>query len=270
MSSLTPNLVKTLPLLMLSNEISFGISRLRLVRLENARYSTTILQNAELKLPKYPMPAFMRFRMKEDQSVVAASPTLSITQVSTILGKRWRELSEAEKQIYQAEASNDLVKYKSEMAKIESDPELKDQLQQIKEEKKTAREEKSQKKLRKKYLKALQEKRQLESDLDRPKHKTNAFNIFASQKLTTGMTLPQTQRQEEFSKLTKLWSSLNPEEKEVYLQMVRKLSDKYKNDLKQWKLKLSNDQIDDIKNANEKITSIRKMIKNKGSVQNGI
>jgi len=84
------------------------------------------------------------------------------------------------------------------------------------------------------------------------------------------MTLPQTQRQEEFSKLTKLWSSLNPEEKEVYLQMVRKLSDKYKNDLKQWKSKLSNDQIDDIKNANEKITSIRKMIKNKGSVQNGI
>ena len=264
MSSLTPNLVKTLPLLMLSNDISFGISRLRLVRLEKARYSTTILQNAELKLPKYPMPAFMRFRMKEDQSVVAASPTLSITQVSTILGKRWRELSEAEKQIYQAEASNDLVKYKSEMAKIESDPELKDQLQQIKEEKKTSKEERSLQKLRKQYRKALQVRRQLESDLDRPKHKTNAFNIFASQKLT-GLTLSYTQRTEEFSKLTKLWSSLKPEEKEVYIQMVRKLSEKHANDIKQWKLKLSNDQIDDIKNADEKINSIRKKIKSKMS-----
>ena len=262
MSSLTPNLVKTLPLLMFSNEISLGISRLRLVGLQNASYSTTILQNAKLKLPKYPIPAFMRFRMKEAPCIVAASPTLSITQVGSILGTRWHELSEAEKQIYHAEFSNDMVKYKSEIAKIESDPELKDQLQHIKEEK-------SQKKLMKQYRKALQERRQLQIDLDRPKHSTNAFNIFVSQKLT-GMTLSPTQRSEEFSKLTRLWSSLKPEEKEIYIQKVRKLSEKYENDMKQWKLRLSNDQIDDIKSADKKITSIRKMIKNKNSLQNGI
>ena len=262
MSSLTPNLVKTLPLLMFSNEISFGIARLRLVGLENARYSTTILQNAELKLPKYPMTAFMRFTMKEAPCVVAASPTLSITQVGSILGKRWHELSEAEKQVYHAEFSNDMVKYKSEIAKIESDPELKDQLQHIKEEK-------SQKKLMKQYRKALQERRQLQIDLDRPKHSTNSFNIFVSQKLT-GMTSSKTQQSEEFSKLTKLWSSLKPEEKEIYIQKVRKLSEKHASDMKQWKLRLSNDQIDDIKNADKKVASIRKMIKNKNSVQNGI
>ena len=262
MSSLTPNLVKTLPLLMLSNDISFGISRLRLVRLEKARYSTTILQNAELKLPKYPMRPYMRYNIKEYPSVTAANPKLTVSQIASIMGQRWRELDEVEKQIYQAEFSNDMVKYKSEIAKIESDPELKEQLEQIKEEK-------SQKKLRKQYRKALQEKRQLQSDLDEPKHSTNSCNIYISQKLS-GMSLSPTQRIEEFSKLTKLWSSLKPEEKEVYIQMERKLSEKYANDRKQWKLKLSNDQIDDIKNANEKITSIRKMMKNKKSVQNGI
>ena len=269
MSSLTPNLVKTLPLLMLSNDISFGISRLRLVRLEKARYSTTILQNAELKLPKYPAPAYMRYNMKEYPSVAAANPKLTVSQIASIMGQRWRELDEVEKQIYQAEFSNDMVKYKSEIAKIESDPELKDQLEQIKEEKKTSKEERSLQKLRKQYRKALKEKRQLQSDLDEPKHSTNSCNIYISQKLS-GMSLSPTQRIEEFSKLTKLWSSLKPEEKEVYIQMVRKLSEKHANDIKQWKLKLSNDQIDDIKNANEKITSIRKMMKNKKSVQNGI
>ena len=84
------------------------------------------------------------------------------------------------------------------------------------------------------------------------------------------MILSQTQRSEEFSKLTKLWSSLKPEEKEIYIQKVRKLSEKYANDMKQWKLRLSNDQIDDIKSADKKITSIRKMIKNKNSLQNRI
>ena len=264
MSSLTPNLVKTLPLLMLSNDISFGISRLRLVKLEKARYSTTILQNAEFKLPKYPTPAYLRHHMKEYPSVTAANPKLTVGQIGSIIGQRWRELDEVEKQIYHAEFSNDMVKYKSEIAKIESDPELKDQLEQIKEEK-------SQKKLRKQYQKALQEKRQLQIDLDRPKHHTNPFNIYASQKRSSmSLGLSHTQNLEEFSKLIKLWRSLKPEEKEVYIQMVRKLSEKYANDMKQWKLKLSNDQIDDIKNANEKITSIRKMMKNEKSVQNGI
>ena len=77
----------------------------------------------------------MRYSMKEYPSVTAANPKLPVSQIASIIGQRWRELGEAEKQIYHKERSNDMAKYKSEMAKIESDPGSKDQLQQIKEEK---------------------------------------------------------------------------------------------------------------------------------------
>ena len=256
MSSLTPTFVKTLPLVMLSNDISFGTSRLRLVRLEKARYSTTILQNAELKLPKYPMRPYMRYNIKEYPSVTAANPKLPVVQIASIIGQRWRELGEVEKQIYHKERSNDMAKYKTEMAEIESDPELKDQLQQIKEEK-------SKKSLEKRYRKAIKERKELLSDLDRPKRPLTAFNIFASQKLIGSKYKTQL---EKFSELSELWTGLKAEEKEVYAQMAQTLKEKYDNDLEKWKLKMhSNDQLDNIEDAHKKISSIRKKIKSRKS-----
>ena len=256
MSSLTPQLVKTLQLLMLSNKMSIGISQLHLVSFNKAKFSTTRMQNTELKLPKVPLTAYMRYSMKEYPSVTAANPKLPVSQIASIIGQRWRELGEAEKQIYHKERSNDMAKYKSEMAKIESDPGSKDQLQQIKEEK-------SKKNLEKRYRKALKERKELLSDLDRPKRPLTAFNIFASQKLIGSKYKTQL---EKFSELSELWTGLKAEEKEVYAQMAQTLKEKYDNDLEKWKLKMhSNDQLDNIEDAHKKINSIRKKIKSKMS-----
>jgi len=237
--------------------MSIGISQYHLVSFNKAKFSTTMMQNAELKLPKVPLTAYMRYMMKEYPSVTAANPNLPVSQIASIIGQRWRELGEVEKQIYREERSNDMAKYKSEMAEIESDPGSKDQLQQIKEEK-------SKKSLEKRYRKAIRERKELLSDLDRPKRPLNAFLIFASQKLIGVKSKTQSQK---FSELSELWAGLKPEEKEVFAQMAQKLKEKYDNDLEVWKLKMhSNDQLDNIEDAHKKITSIRKKIKSKISV----
>ena len=256
MSSLSPQLVKTLQLLMLSNKMSIGISQLHLVSFNKATFSTTRKQNKELKLPKVPLTAYMRYSKKEYPSVTAVNPKLPVSQIASIIGQRWRELDEVEKQIYHEERSNDMAKYKSEMAEIESDPGSKDQLQQIKEEK-------SKKNLEKRYRKALKERKELLSDLDRPKRPLTAFNIFASQKLIGSKHKTQL---EKFSELSELWTGLKAEEKEVFVQTAQKLKEKYDNDLEKWKLKMhSNDQLDNIEDAHKKISSIRKKIKSRKS-----
>ena len=256
MSSLTPQLVKTLQLLMLSNKMSIGISQLHLVSFNKAKFSTTRMQNTELKLPKVPLTAYMRYCMKVYPSVTAADPKLPVSQIASIIGQMWRELGEAEKQIYHKERSNDMAKYKSEMAEIESDPGSKDQLQQIKEEK-------SKRNLEKRYRKALKERKELLSDLDRPKRPLTAFNIFASQKLIGSKNKTQL---EKFSELSELWTGLKAEEKEVFAQMAQTLKEKYDDDLEKWKLKMhSNEQLDNVEDAHKKISSIRKKIKSKMS-----
>ena len=254
MSLLTPQLVKALQLLTLSNKMSIGISRLQLISFDKAKFSTTRMQNKELKLPKVPFTAYMRYCIKEYPSVTAANPKLPAIQITSIIGQRWRELGEVEKQIYHKQHSNDMAKYKSEMAEIESDPGSKDQLQQIKQEK-------SKKNLQKRYRRALRERKELLSDLDRPKRPLTAFNIFASQKLIGSKHKTQL---EKFSELSELWTGLKAEEKEVFIQMAKKLKENYDNDLEKWKLKMhSNDQLDNIEVAHKKISSIRKKIKSK-------
>merc|ERR1712083_292882 len=215
---------------------------------------TTMIQNAEIKLPKVPLTAYIRYSMKEYPSVTAANPKLLVSQIASIIGQRWRELDEVEKQIYHEERSNDMEKYRSEMAEIESDPGSKDQLQQIKEEK-------AKKNLEKRYRKAIRERKELLSDLDRPKRPLTAFNIFASQKLIGSKSKTQS---EKFSELSELWAALKAEEKEVFAEMAQKLKEKYDNDIEVWKLKMhSNDQLDNIEDAQKKITFIRKKIKSK-------
>ncbi|CAI2369101.1 unnamed protein product [Moneuplotes crassus] len=56
--------------------------------------------------PKKPLTAFMLYTNKRRSEVMKANPGMKITEISTIIGKEWKELTEEEKNIWK-EKHND-------------------------------------------------------------------------------------------------------------------------------------------------------------------
>lgn len=52
-----------------------------------------------------PVPAYILFYKSKHKEIRAANPDVSITGMAKLVGGQWRGLSEAEKQVYRAEAA---------------------------------------------------------------------------------------------------------------------------------------------------------------------
>lgn len=65
--------------------------------------------------PKKALSAFMFFCNSERSKIRAEQPSLSITEVSKILGERWKELSSDDKKPFEEQAKEDKERYSEEM-----------------------------------------------------------------------------------------------------------------------------------------------------------
>jgi predicted HNH restriction endonuclease len=135
--------------------------------------------------------AYIIFIKKNHSIVSKQNPGLKMTEISSILGKKWKEMSPEEKKQYQDEA--DLVPKKT------------------KADKKVAKDAKATK-----ATKATKVKKS-ETDVKKPKKKLNSYIKFAQQQRTKIVSEnPGIKITEVSKKLGEAWRSLSEEEKAKY------------------------------------------------------
>ncbi|CAM9490493.1 unnamed protein product [Scytosiphon promiscuus] len=70
--------------------------------------------------PKGAMSAFMQFSQQERPVVKAENPDMKITEMSKVLGARWREMDDNDKAPFQKKADKDKARYQKEMEKYKA------------------------------------------------------------------------------------------------------------------------------------------------------
>lgn len=68
--------------------------------------------------PKRGKSAYIFFSQEERLKVMKEQPSLSITEASKVIGARWKELTDADKQPYQEMAAKDKARYEAEKAAL--------------------------------------------------------------------------------------------------------------------------------------------------------
>ena len=66
--------------------------------------------------PKRPLSAYIFYIKRNRPEIALENPNAKITEIAKIMGARWRALSEAEKAPYCAEAADDVIRHKTELA----------------------------------------------------------------------------------------------------------------------------------------------------------
>ncbi|CAM9249195.1 unnamed protein product [Ectocarpus fasciculatus] len=66
--------------------------------------------------PKGASSAFMQFSQKERAVVKEENPDMKVTEISKVLGARWREMDDNDKAPFQKKADKDKARYQKEMA----------------------------------------------------------------------------------------------------------------------------------------------------------
>lgn len=75
------------------------------------------------KAPKRGLSAYMFFANEQRENVRDENPGISFGQCGKLLGKRWKELNEAERTPYEEKAAEDKKRYEDEKAKFNPDAE---------------------------------------------------------------------------------------------------------------------------------------------------
>ena len=211
-------------------------------------FTTPSVNDSQLALPKKPTGAFFLFQEKELPVVKAGNPNLKVTQLATIVGQKWSQLGEAEKQAYQDQYFKSLDEYKKAIASIEADPKLNEQLTKLKQEGSKKRADAA-------LRRAKKAKAALMKDLGRPKLPASSFLLFFNEKWPIYYQ-KSSKVTETTQAISSLWGQLSQYEKEGYAEKSKKLREEYKADLEAWKLKMH--QAD----HNENITAVEKKLTN--------
>ena len=82
---------------------------------DKARYEKEMAAYEPPYKPKRAMVPFMCYSVEQRSAVKKKNPTLGIADISKILGKNWREMSDKAKEPYVKKAAADKVRYEEEM-----------------------------------------------------------------------------------------------------------------------------------------------------------
>ncbi|KAM5142472.1 transcription factor A, mitochondrial [Mantella aurantiaca] len=169
--------------------------------------------------PKLPLTSFMRFSCQQRPLLAKQHPGVSVIELSKIIGREWRALSDDKKQVYVESAKIDLLKYRDLFKKYKEslDP-LDLEILRERRKRKTQR------------RKAIKRKREL-TVLGKPKRARNPFNIFVSENFhdAKGDFLIA-----KMKSLIHDWKNLSSSEKQVYTQLAEDDKVRYQNELKVW------------------------------------
>ena len=202
------------------------------------------LQSSTFELPKKPKTAYFQFSADAVLLLNKADKMKSPVKLAPILGEKWNQLPEVEKQVYLDRHAQEYEEYKKKMADIQNDPKLKDQLVFLEQEKLRKRREKA-------ANKARRDKRELMKNLGQPKKPSTAYMLYFAEQKKNGAN-------EGMKQIADLWKLLNEGERKKYDLEAKAMKEKYKVELEAWKVKmLEDDQMDGINNARQKVTAKR-------------
>lgn len=212
-------------------------------------YSTTSwVRQSDQVIPKRPANAYIRFVGKERSLLSPELQKQSASNLSKMMGEKWSQLGEEEKQEYQKQYVKDQEEYNKTIAILQADGNMEKQLLNFKQENTRKRSEKA-------VRKAQNAKRHLMKELGRPKLPATGWMLFWQEQQKGRDTKNPSERMKE---LANSWKVLPDNEKEKYLVESKALREKYYIDLLSWKESLE----EDIENS-ERVTKILQKLKKK-------
>jgi len=210
--------------------------------------NSSAVQGGQFELPKRPNTAFFRFKKDAELLLDEQSKKKKLTERSVILGEKWHQLPQGEKQVYIDQVRQDQEEYKKKLSDIQNDPNLKDQLLVLEQEKLRKRTEKA-------ARKARLDKKDLMKNLGRPKLPPNPYALFFVEQRKKYKNIVS---QEATKQIAESWKVLNQDDKEKYVAEYKPLKEKYAAELEAWKLKmLEDDKMDDVSKAQQTLNKKR-------------
>ena len=214
-----------------------------------ANFFTTnqILYNvsAPPTLPKRPMTAYFLFAQEERPKVTKLYPSSELGQIAKELGKRYKSLSEHQKQPYVELSQKNLASYKKEMDALKKTEEGKILLEGSRTEK-----------IEKKMKKAKAKMAKIKKTTNYPK-KTLAYGEFLKDYITkTSQDLKITER---FSQAVLAWKNLSEPNKQKYKNKAETDNNDLSQRIGSWET-ANPDAVMELKDLKEQLAKLRKIL----------
>ncbi|XP_068111289.1 transcription factor A, mitochondrial-like isoform X2 [Hyperolius riggenbachi] len=168
--------------------------------------------------PKRPTSVFMRFYIQQRAQLDKKHPGTSTPDMAKLIGKKWRALSDVEKQIYRDTARADLMKYR-ESLQTYKDKHGPFELKALKDKRRQKRGK------RKACLKLDNAK------YGKPKGCRRPLNIFMTEHYHKAKG---DSSKEKFKHVSHKWSELPSSDKQVYIKLAEDDKLRYEKEMKVW------------------------------------
>merc|ERR1719270_340481 len=199
---------------------------------------------------KRPLNGYMRFAMEMRPMVTRQNPNMKVTEVSKVLGQKYKELPTQRKMSLSQPFKTELEKYQKEFEAFKNTPEGKEILEKI-------RQEQRGKRLQKFKISLAN----LKKDLGKPKQPANAYSSFIKDQSLGKSLKTQADVHANFKAIGEKWKGMSEKQKAPYIEKFKELSAKYEKDLTLWKANLGEEEVAKINAIEKKITTTRNAIK---------
>ena len=197
-------------------------------------------------LPKRPMTAYFLFAQEERPKVAKSYPSAELGQIAKELGKRYKSLSEGQKQPYVELSQKNLASYKQEMDALKKTEEGKILLE-------GSRTEKIEKKMKKAKAKIVK----IKKTTNYPK-KTLAYGEFLKDYIAK-TTNPDLKITERFSQAVLAWKNLSEPNKQKYKNKAETDNNNLSQRIGTWET-ANPDAVMELKDLKEQLAKLRKIL----------
>ncbi|XP_004858361.1 transcription factor A, mitochondrial [Heterocephalus glaber] len=181
--------------------------------------------------PKKPVNSYIRFTREKMNILRAQYPELKVTELAKRLGEQWKELSDAEKKMYEDAYKEEWKAYREEVNRIHEVLTPAERKSLV--ESRAQRFFKGERVIKKKELLML----------GKPKRARTAYNIFLSEYLPTceGATI-----QAKWKSAHENWKNLSSSQKLVYEHLAKDDKIRYANEIRSWEERMIEDGRSDL------------------------
>merc|ERR1712223_1009102 len=199
---------------------------------------------------KRPLNGYMRFAMEMRPMVTRQNPNMKVTEVSKVLGQKYKELPDQRKMSLSQTFKTELEKYQKEFEAFKNTPEGKEIVEKIKQEQRGKRLQKFKISLA-----------NLKKDLGKPKQPANAYSSFIKEQSLGKSFKSNADVNANFKAIGEKWKGMSEKQKAPYIEKFKDLSAKYEKDLTLWKANLGEEEVAKINAIEKRITTTRNAIK---------
>lgn len=195
---------------------------------------------SEFEAPKRPLSAYMLFAQAERPKIVESQPTLKMTEISGVIGERWKKLKPEEKTKFEQQAQ--LLKKKYEKSKAEYESKVPEDVRKERQTKKGAK------------SRSLKPKK----DPNAPKKPHSAFMIYSiSAREKVREADPKLSFGDVGRKIAEQWNAKTPAEKKVYEEKAVVLKEKYIAEKAKYDANKATDEPEEAPVAQAKVTKAK-------------